>query len=348
MVAFLACASCDIFHSTDLPTKCSDGGCADSAPMDAGVSPFTTDSVKAFQYAQQVCAWLAACESPMGHNMTGTCLVDAVLAYDRTINPNRAPKGAARTFWQCAFDASTTGRATGPDAGNRCDAMYACVYPTSKTGEACGGMFVGCAGMDPSTRIDCRGSAPNIVAAAEPCKAQGKACSAQGGNSNALCTGPQGQTCMTTGCTGSAMSFCDDAGVDLGQDCSLVGGGTCTDVFDAGACKPEGPGSCVPTQNVTCDDAGVAHGCMTGVPETVDCKGLLGDCVEGLVPTYQPPSRACTRAIAACTMDKCSNGSINACMRGRLVMIDCGAVGLGPCTTIQTSTDGPQPACGKP
>src|SRR5580692_1182682 len=71
----LALLACDLFHSTNFVTLCeldaSAEGCGDGAPRgDAGaVTPTdfcTLDAGGAYQFAQHACAWLSACESPLG------------------------------------------------------------------------------------------------------------------------------------------------------------------------------------------------------------------------------------------------------------------------------------------
>src|SRR4029077_10389629 len=121
----------------------------------------------------------------------------------RTTNPNRPPKGAARTFWQCAFDAATK---------QKCSEVEKCVFPQA---EAWTGSFVGCSKLDPATRIDVRDGGGTFIPAGEACNATGKTCASQAGNFNGLCTGPQGQACVADGCSGTGTSACSDAGVDL-------------------------------------------------------------------------------------------------------------------------------------
>jgi hypothetical protein len=338
LIVVALCASCDIFHSTDFPTKCSDAGCSEGG-NDAGVTPFTTDSTKALDYAKQTCAWLAACEGPLGENETGKCIANAILAYDQATNPNRQPKAAAREYWQCLFDKAST---------RSCASVWTCTPPSQR--ETCPpAPLVGCFPSQ-GARIDCR--SPGEFAQRESCASSGQTCAAQNGNVNALCAGPQGQSCggdsgIPSGCSGTTLSVCDDAGVDRGRDCSSVGAGACVTVFDAGACKPESTGTCTPSLTVTCD-GGFASGCQAGIPESVNCKNISGGCAEGFYPPTDPPSSACVNLTPTCSDDTCSGTSVLACVRGRSVAVDCIALGLKGCTTIPTTPDGPRPACGKP
>lgn len=325
---FLLLASgCDIFHSTDFVPAC-EGGCGDG-PIDSGVTPFTTDTAQALSNAKQTCAWLAACEGPLGGNETGKCIANTILAFDQTTNPNRQPKGAARTYWQCLFNAS---------AAHSCSAIQAC--NPAMLGSCPPNPFVGCFG-GPTARIDCR--VEKEIPIRENCGMYGQACA------NGICAGIQAQSCVSSGCFGTNAKNCSDAGIDIGRDCASVGNGTCADLFDAAVCTPEAMGTCNPSLTVTCDDGGVAHGCQAGIPESVDCKKISGGCAEGLYGPSEPPSNACVNLTPSCSDDLCTGGAILACVRGRQVAVDCATLGLKPCgTSIPTTPDGPRPACGKP
>jgi hypothetical protein len=331
-------------HDTEnLPTLCTENparpDCQDaSADAGADVTPFTADSTRALENAKVTCAWIAACETPFGDNETGRCLANAILAFDQTTNANRKPKGDAQDFWRCAFAAATA---------KSCAQIESCAFG-GLVAPCGGGPFVGCAGRG-DTRVICdkAGSGEPV----ERCAAYGKSCGAldpQIGQHDALCTGPQGRMCQTSGCMGAKLSACDDAGTDLGQDCALVGAGAC--VPDAGACMPESSEPCTPTADISCDDAGVAYGCATGLREKVDCTKISGPggCTPVLnAPGWMPPSAACKQA-AGCGADQCNGTSLNACVRGRFVAVDCAKLGLGACTSVMTTTDGTRYACAKP
>jgi hypothetical protein len=344
--AIVPAVACDIFHSTDLPTLCGDAsnapGCSADAKadalVDAGVYPFTKDPQTALANAKSTCAWLAACETPMGQNQTGTCIANAVLAYDATTNPNRTPQGAARLFWQCAFDAAKL---------QSCDAMKSCALPAGVSKcSVSAGAFVGCAasnGANAAARVDCEtnDTLPNV----ELCAAVGKTCGAVGNNSDALCYGPKGRACQQTGCSGPYLSVCDDAGFDQGVDCASVGARACVG-SPVLTCKPEGVGSCTPSTDVWCD-GGIATACPAGIPETVNCATLAGGCVD--IPDASwgtAPSVACQQP-SGCGADQCNGASLEACVRGKVVVVSCAAEGLGPCQGVMTRSDGSRAACSK-
>src|SRR5580700_933274 len=93
--ALVACF--DLFHSTvDVLTLCTIDaqapGCNESS--DANVESSTSSdfcawtSGEALSHARHACAWLGACETPMGRNAFGTCMFQALLTYDCSANPN--------------------------------------------------------------------------------------------------------------------------------------------------------------------------------------------------------------------------------------------------------------------
>ncbi len=342
-----AFACVDLFHSTDVPSlcdldasapQCIDGG--DAAPQDlcapdAGVAQ--TQAIKA-------CAMLSACAHPAGRNKTGECMVDAILAYDCAANPNRKPLGKSKAFWLCMQNAKT------------CADVEHCVYPD--TNVACqNGGFIGCtqSSQNPDTRVDCF-SATN-PAPGENCAAHGQTCDAldpDASNRNALCVGPQRRTCTGAGgCVATQLSICNDAGVDLGYDCTDFGAGSCFSNGASPACKPTGTGTCASTNDVTCTSGNVvAQGCVTGVPETVDCTAISGKgtCVPieaGVLGTT--PASAC-HLDTGCTDDTCDDaGALVACVRGRAVVVDCTSLGLKTCNPINTADNAtPIAACNAP
>jgi hypothetical protein len=223
IVSAIACV--DLFHSTDAPTLCdldaSAPGCGDAAAPtlcapDAGVAQ---------SMALRACAWLSACEHPVGQNATGACMVDAILAFDCVANPNRQPKAKALAFWRC-MQAVTT-----------CRDVAACVMPDGIAGCTSGG-YIGCTQgpQNPDTRFDC--VAPTVTdagtepAPGEDCAMHGQTCDSidrDASNHGALCVGPYGHTCTTSaGCDMNSLSVCDDAGIDHGVDCTQFGGAMCT------------------------------------------------------------------------------------------------------------------------
>lgn len=350
-----AIACVDLFHSTsDVKSlcemdasdpRCLDGG--DAAPQDL----CAPDAGAAQTRAMKACAMLSACAHPAGHNKTGECMVDAILAYDCAANPNRKPIGKTKAFWLCMQNAQT------------CADVVKCVYPQSTV--QCGnGGFIGCSQaidpdsgtrVDPDTRVDCYAAAN--PAPGENCASHGQTCdslSPDASNNDARCLGPKGRVCTGTGgCVGTQLSVCDDAGFDNGYDCADFGAGSCYTLGASTACKPTGTGTCASTNDVTCTAGNVvAQGCVTGIPETVDCTAISGKgtCVPidggGLGTT---PASAC-HLDTGCADDTCDDaGALVACVRGRSVVIDCTKLGLKTCNPINTA-DSPTPiaACNAP
>ncbi len=338
-LAFVASAlACiDLFHATDdvksicetdaTDPRCLDGG--DAAPPATLCAP---DAAAAQAMATHACAWLSACEHPVGQNKTGACMVNAILAYDCAANPNRKPKGKVELFWQCMQNANT------------CNAVAACVFPDGVPGGCLSGGFIGCSQsmFNLDSRLDCE-QPTDAAPPGENCGAYGQTCDSielDASNRNALCVGPQRRACVGLGCSGTKLSLCDDAGIDLGYDCAGFGAGTCFASGASPACKPEGSGTCSGTADVTCSPGNVeAQGCIANIPETVDCTALSGKgtCVpiEGGVPGTVPAA-ACHIADGGCSDDSCAGASLLACVRGRVVTVDCTKLGLKSCNVVST------------
>jgi len=342
-----AVACVDLFHGTDVPTVCdtdaSAPGCGDAGPVAEGGTTelCSADAGIAQVRAAHACSWLAACESPIGHDTTGACMVDAILAYDCTANPNRKPKLAAKAFWAC-LDKATT-----------CDAVRACSLPSGR--KTCNGAgFIGCYpyALNVNSRVQClvNGAAPS----GENCVIRGQTCDAvdpDAGNNGALCLGAKRRSCTTSGCSGSNLAACDDAGLDHGTDCALFGEGSCITTGAQPACKPEGASACAGTTAITCTGGGLAQGCASGFLESIDCTAISGaapgNCTSiADAPPGTPVSAACQRG-SGCSVDTCSAGSLVACVAGRAVTVDCAGQGLKPCNDVQT-LEGTRAACTAP
>ena len=351
-VALASVVACvDLFHSTsDVHGFCegddaSDPRCSSDASADAEAGPAdlcAPDAGVAQQRAIKACAWLAACEHPIGRDKTGECIVDAILAYDCDANPNRKPKGAAQTFWQCMQNA------------NDCGAVAKCVFPPSGAPPCANGGFIGCSQSSYAvdTRVECNFA--DAAATGENCAAYGQTCDSldpDAANDSARCVGAQRRACTGLGCAGGHLSVCDDAGVDIGYDCASFGAGACDPSGAAPACKPEGNGTCAATTDVACSSGNVrASGCVTGVPESVDCTSISGPGTCVPIEAGAPgtiPSDACRVADGGCADDTCSGAQLAACVRGRTVTIDCTSLGLKTCNPIDTK-EGSIAACNPP
>ncbi|HEX3345145.1 MAG TPA: hypothetical protein VHS09_11265, partial [Polyangiaceae bacterium] len=157
-------ACIDLFHSTgDVLTACQRDaqapGCAAEGGVEAGVDAATDfcawSDATALENAQSACAWLGACETPLGRNAFGACMFQAMLAYDCNANPGHPVKGTSHALWDCLWQAQS------------CAAVNACVFPQGP--QRCGGgPFVTCAsqgGKPPNAdvRVECAtdGAAPS-------------------------------------------------------------------------------------------------------------------------------------------------------------------------------------------
>jgi hypothetical protein len=275
----------DLFHSTgDVLTACQRDaqtpGCQEEAGVtadtgtDAGTDFCAWTETEARANAESACAWLGACENPLGRNEFGSCMFAALLAYDCHANPDHAVKGKARGLWDCLWQART------------CGAVDACVFPQGRPGCG-GGPFVTCAtqgGVPPNAdvRVECYydGGAPS----GENCALWGQTCG--GDLSDGVCAGTADAAaidCTFQGCIDSMLHWCSDGGIDVGIDCASNGDQACGGFPTATtaqpalwvACLPQSEaGACTPDASAQCVN-GVAVSCPAGRIESVDCNALL-------------------------------------------------------------------------
>jgi hypothetical protein len=351
-----ATAACgDIFHSTDFPTLCDRDASAPGCSGDAGQSvdafvEAATDfcqwsSSAAASKAAHACAWLSACELPLGNDAFGPCMMQAILAYDCVANPNRPVVGKLHRFWDALWQATS------------CTDVDAVVFPgkpqpcINDSGTACGA--VDGFGDNTSTRAECvKTGAPG---AGEPCIMVGRTCD----TATARCD--VGSACSTSTCNGTVLHDCEDAG-DLGLDCQYFGAGSCTAAAGYPACRPAGGGApCAASTAVTCNQ-GQASGCATGVTETISCALLGGSsggsCVAGTPSPMWDISVACVGnslgdggqdagEAGVCVTATCGDmDTLTGCARGFTYRTSCQDAGLGQCVSV-TSADGPSAACTK-
>jgi hypothetical protein len=320
-------ACVDLFHSTDFEDLCDRdahaSGCpgADARVIDAGSEAYvpptdfcTWSSSTARTHAEHACAWLGACTAPFDENALGTCMIDAILAYDCHTNPNLviAP-GPLHAYWDALWQARS------------CADVTAVVNPKNiactSTGFGCGGT------ISPATRFEC----VDNKGGPESCLASGRVCL------NNACE-PAGALaeCEASTCSGTVLHDCEDGG-DLGYDCQYFGAGSCV-VDDAGAtCTPLLTSDTCPlgsaTNVVSCSDD-IATSCPTGTAITIDCSALAGpsSCKSGTPsPVYDLPA-AC-QGSAACTPD-CDGDKVIGCAQGAKFTVSCSAEQLGACHEV--------------
>ena len=341
-----AYACVDIFHSTaDVIDKCTID--AASCPLDfCALSPQTAEA-----YAEHACAWLGACESPLGGNAFGPCMVQARLAFDCSLNPNHRVNGQTHALWECLSRAGT------------CSDVSQCIAPGA-TATCSGGSTSEAVCVDASSstaRVGCSGG----TAVAENCALWGQTCDPN--SSSATCGQSTGGRldCAGDGAPGSCdpqtqrLYWCGHSG-EVAFDCAGNGAGRCG-IFPSPevnpswpACVPEvdagvddGPeGGCAPGPSVSCTND-IATSCPTGVPETLDCArllGMVGACSDaGLDPEFDWTSACVSQA--AC-QDSCDAGILTGCARGASFVTDCSQAGLGNCQMVSTLDDaGPRAAC---
>jgi hypothetical protein len=360
----------DVFHSTaDIVTACDvDGGPAacQSGERAEMTTSETTDfctwtHAEARAHAERACSWLGACEAPVGRNAFGTCMFQALMAYDCASNPNHQARGEAQTLWQCLQSVDT------------CRGVDACVFPVGPQNcdvssladyTRCSNRHQGGSNND-DVRVECTSSAvaSGQHAYGENCALFGQTC--VDGVAGGVCVGDDaGLHCAGAGCFGKTkLSWCGDAGGqwgNVGLDCASNGAGSYGVFPDAGqwvACLAEtdagASAACAPSLVAACD-GGVASSCPSGVRESIDCATLLGAanaCAPGpLTPPFDWTS-ACQVSPPVCTADSCGDGgaTLTGCARGAMFSTDCYAEGLGSCRTVTTDTGSQlHAACGPP
>ena len=359
--ALVACV--DLLHSTsDLLTACQlDGqtpGCgaeasAETGTTDGGVTDFCQwSSAEARANAEHACAWLGACEGPLGNDAYGACMFHALLAYNCAANPNHPVRGTTHAQWDCLWKVAS------------CADVTACVFPRGaegcdSTGSACGTVG-GSAPNNLDVRVSC---VAGSTATGENCALWGQTCGFYpAGNVGGVCGAGGGAsggaadagTACVSECEGTLLHDCAGA-VDVGVDCADNGAARCGGFSSDSwaACVPSAPGpSCAASLTATCEN-GIAKSCPTGNEETVDCLELLQDvraCNAGtLSPSFDwsSPCAVVPQADAgAPCAEICDGGSGVACYRGGTFAFDCADAGLGACRMV--TTDAPHAVCAPP
>jgi hypothetical protein len=344
----------DLFHSTsgivsacDLDAQaCQDAGAqAEAAAGDAGTDFCSFAPLDAVAHAQHACAWLGACETPMGGNAFGTCMFDALLAYDCGANPNHLVRGRAHALWDCLWQVQS------------CGDVARCIFPAGPPSCRWNGVnFTACGSAsglqgNADVRIECL-DVDGGLAVGENCALTGQTCA--GDSTVGTCAGAPldagGTGCVTTECTGTRLHQCGGGGVDVGLDCADNGAGRCAGFMRPGdtmvdwiACVASGDAGCQATEAAQCTN-GYATSCPSGVPEAVYCTDLLqvvgapnGGCVAGnLSPGFDWTS-PCVVDPPMCTGDSCdADGGLVGCARGAPYPLDCASQGLGPCQMVST------------
>lgn len=350
-VALSPSACVDLFHATDFVTLCerapddpacgAEAGAPEAATAtDAGaVRPpldfCTLSPADVRDRATRACAWLGACGGPLGDNVVGPCMLQALFAYDCELNPSLRPNGATHALWECLGEVQS------------CDDVERCVFggPRQDCKAVTQGSFSTCATGDAAElRVQCGRTKDGPPTGVEPCVLSGRGCS-KIDDSTSACTGARGTACVLGAlCEGTAAVDCRSVSgktLDRGHDCAAFGAGKCADSSAGPACAPvDDAPSCVTLKGatVTCD-GDVATSCVDGKRVAIDCARLDLPCdVSGDVPTYDPLAACVERdASGACAVsaaDDCVAGKVRSCAQGAAFEIDCESVGLGPCEKV--------------
>jgi hypothetical protein len=344
-------AACfDVLHDTaDLRTACeldaSTPGCP-NADRVVGVCAPSRDGARAS--AEHACAWLSACESPVGDNAIGPCMFAARTAFDCEANPQHRVQGKQAALWSCLA------------AARRCADVDACVFPAGVQGcgardaDVCGSSTPSSGSDNGDVRIECPAAADaGSRAGAENCALWGRTCAA------GACAPTRTPGCSANVCSGSAIDWCEGDD-DVGIDCPGPGPHRCSGFPTASAaywlaCIPEydGGATCPPEAAAVCS-SGEARSCPAGVPETIDCAALLGVSADGggcnpgpLSPPFDWTS-PCAVVPPSCTADACDGGVASGCARGTVFSVDCAQAGLGSCAMRAVDLGQQHAACTPP
>jgi hypothetical protein len=341
----LGFACVDLFHGTDFETLCAASPEDPACGRDSGVEPEAASeaavdaarphpdfcawsAAEARTQALRACAWLGACEGPLGESAFGPCVVHAQLAFDCVANPSLRPRGAVDAFWACLATVATCGDV------DRCvfpAGVQDCVAVAAGSSSACGTT------TNAGVRLECAGPAGR-ARGIEPCVMLGKTCSPED-TSTASCTGVRAFACAQNLCSGTSAVDCTPAGSrmrDRGIDCAGYGAGSCIEGGGGPLCAPNAApdaGACTGDALPTC--AGdVATACMAGSDVRVDCKRMGLQCsVAGMPPSFDLAAACAIKTSPPCTgPDICNGDTLQSCGRGALYELNCGSVGLGKCT----------------
>jgi hypothetical protein len=367
LLALVACV--DLFHSTsDILDACQLDAATDGCPSppdaeaDGGITDAQDDtfdgnfcsfsSAQARASAEAACAWLGACETPLGQNRYATCLEHAILAYDCNANPNMPVRGSALGFWTCMLSAR--------DCGSVHTCAWGTVQPTCPATDS-GPNTVCNENLATHAVLTQRGQCPNNGTTPQPhaenCAAWGQTCSTSMTTGVAECAGDVngfgGSDCTNPTCNGTLLFMCDDAGDNLGVDCKNYGGAECLTAAGSPTCASSSTTPCpdaAPVTGVDCElHTQIAVGCPDGLhQQQIDCAALTED--GGVCsPTGAPGwdiSRACFNSGASCPNDTCSeSGLIESCDRGVSYKYQCGMPFKG-CQLVSTADgDFPRAQC---
>ena len=337
LVAASGAAACvDLFHSTSFDTLCDRdaAACGSASLADVHASDAAPDALPADvcawaaaevdTTATRACAWLGAC----GGGRLGACLVRARAALDCRLNPVLRPNAGSLAFWRCLAQATSChdiGRCLYPDVNPTCEPQSS--GKRARCVDGPGSAIVVCGpGSGESRPVD----------ELEACVLEGKICVDDTVTpGNASCAGPQKASCVATArcIDGGSVSICNGF-LDVGHDCSSVGGGACADDGGAPACVPGADaGSCSGPTAITCDDAGAAHSCVAGRDVVYDCNALGVGCTPDA--SSSDPLLACQTVDGTpghCSSDDlCDGDKLTSCAQGRPFTIQCSAFGLGAC-----------------
>jgi hypothetical protein len=283
-------AACfDLFHGTaGLVTACEIDASSPGCAAEAGAPSLCASSAaEATDRARHACAWLGACDGPTGKNAFGSCMFEALMAYDCEANPAHRAKGKAASLWACMAGAKDCGQVSSCVSGG----VDACAGPGGclpDPAAACpprgcySGSIIHWCVNGGDLGIDCESSGRQACDGFPAADASQWVACLPDGDSGAPCTPG-----TAVQCDGGVANFCP-AGTIESLDCTALLG-RATALGDRGGCKVgsldppfDWTSACAlvpPACEADACDAGALLGCERGAVFSVDClEAGLGPC----------------------------------------------------------------------
>jgi hypothetical protein len=171
------------------------------------------------------------------------------------------------------------------------------------------------------------------------CRQYGLRCTTVGTGAGCSDGTPCTASSPASACNGNRLELC---GMGLatnqisGEDCALtIAGGVCSATDGGAACVP--PTTCATSDLPHCE-GNVAAWCLGGYETRVDCTEVAnGRCAPTDAGIYEL-SWLCVPSGAVCdpriTPDHCNGTSIESCVQGQIVDVDCASIGFTTCVAV--------------
>jgi hypothetical protein len=278
--------------------------------------------VAAKKRAREACVYLGASIGTLGSAAFGKCYLQALRAFDCKVDPARAPLGKKYALYKCLGAAKTKA------AANTC--VFGATVPRpcglNATSTECGENSVVAQPANPRPRETERYRCVDVRVNGETCLLTGRRCRYNGAGVS-YCGGT-GEIDCATGCDGSNLQYCIGGNSsDNGRDCALEGDGNCGVSGSTFDCRPSdlGLGACT-TGALACD-GDVVEKCIGARRVRVDCGRFGYTC--RLPTTGLPPATLeeyCAPPVSGTCTESCSGTTLQSCLLGGSITVDCTTV----------------------